>query len=280
MPKTKFNKEKPFPAPPAHRDAVHQEFIPERAEMALSRILRNAREVARMSPEDLSAATKIPMHHIVAIESDKYAELPPDIYVQGMLRAYAEKFQLDETKLFLMFDHVRRGQVSGARDELPKNRFALSFRPRMLFPKIRMHPVWFFGLAAFLYLAFQARPFFWAPAVVITEPPVQFTATTSSVVVAGRAIGARRVAIHGKEIELSRRGAFRVNLSLVEGLNRIEIIAENYLKKETTLIRYVVFEAPTPVPQPSPGIPEPSEEDAPLPAALPPASPIQPFIPF
>ena len=58
-------------------------------------LLRNARERRRLSIEDLSAATRIPVTVLRAIEAGDFARVPGGIFARGFLRAYAREVGLD-----------------------------------------------------------------------------------------------------------------------------------------------------------------------------------------
>jgi cytoskeletal protein RodZ len=56
----------------------------------LGRCLAQQRERRGMSTAELSRITRIPMASIEAIESDRFDELPGEVFVRGFLRAYAQ----------------------------------------------------------------------------------------------------------------------------------------------------------------------------------------------
>ena len=57
--------------------------------------LRQAREWAGLSAENLSERTKIQLFKIEALERDDYAQLPQGIYLDGIVRAYAQEIGMD-----------------------------------------------------------------------------------------------------------------------------------------------------------------------------------------
>ncbi len=61
--------------------------------------LRRMREAVGTSLEDLSAATKIRVPLVLALESRDLAKLPPAIYIKGYLRSYAETLGADPEEL-------------------------------------------------------------------------------------------------------------------------------------------------------------------------------------
>jgi cytoskeletal protein RodZ len=84
---------------------------------SLGSYLRAEREQRRVSLQEISAATKIQVKFLRALEEDAYDQLPPaPLYVVGFLRAYAQCLSLDPEELVTAYSqhyHVqaRRGNV-------------------------------------------------------------------------------------------------------------------------------------------------------------------------
>jgi cytoskeleton protein RodZ len=55
--------------------------------------LRQLREKAGLSVQDLSRRTRIPEATLAALESDQLEKLPPETYVRGFIRNYARAVQ-------------------------------------------------------------------------------------------------------------------------------------------------------------------------------------------
>ena len=74
--------------------------------------LRQARERAGLSADNISERTKIQLHRIEALERDDYAGLPQGIYLDGIVRAYAHEVGIDPDP---MVERVRleRGALPG-----------------------------------------------------------------------------------------------------------------------------------------------------------------------
>lgn len=62
---------------------------------SLGAYLREEREQQNVSLQDISAATKIQIKFLQALEDDEYDQLPPSPFVVGFLRAYAQFLSLD-----------------------------------------------------------------------------------------------------------------------------------------------------------------------------------------
>lgn len=58
--------------------------------------LRTERLSRGMALEDISAVTKISQHHLVALEQEKFRQLPGGILSKGIVRGYANALGLDQ----------------------------------------------------------------------------------------------------------------------------------------------------------------------------------------
>jgi cytoskeletal protein RodZ len=55
----------------------------------VGQFLRRQREAQRMSIEEVARATRVPMPSLERIESDRFDELPGEVFARGFLTAYA-----------------------------------------------------------------------------------------------------------------------------------------------------------------------------------------------
>src|SRR3954466_14787331 len=51
--------------------------------------LRQLREAKSLSVEEVSRATRVPVSSVERIESDRFDELPGEVFVRGFLKSYA-----------------------------------------------------------------------------------------------------------------------------------------------------------------------------------------------
>lgn len=63
--------------------------------MDLGTDLRQARERAGISLHDLAARTRIPLHHLQAIERNELSRVPPGIFLRSFIRTYAREVGVD-----------------------------------------------------------------------------------------------------------------------------------------------------------------------------------------
>jgi hypothetical protein len=69
--------------------------------MEIGATLRQAREARKLTADNVSRATRIPVHIIHAMEQDDWKRVPPGIFARGYLRAYAREVGLDGNALAL-----------------------------------------------------------------------------------------------------------------------------------------------------------------------------------
>jgi cytoskeletal protein RodZ len=61
--------------------------------------LKRVREARGLSLKDLEAKTKIGHWHLEAIEREKYAGLPAQVYLRGFLMSLARELKLDPVRV-------------------------------------------------------------------------------------------------------------------------------------------------------------------------------------
>jgi cytoskeleton protein RodZ len=79
--------------------------------------LRRAREARGLAVESVSAATKVPLKHIRALEAGAYDQLPGGVFRRGFVRSYVGVLGLEEADWMRRFEDSCR--ASGLRDSSP-----------------------------------------------------------------------------------------------------------------------------------------------------------------
>ncbi|MDP9148985.1 MAG: helix-turn-helix domain-containing protein [Myxococcota bacterium] len=74
----------------------------------LGSFLKHERERRHMSGAELSRVTRIPMGSLEAIESDRFDELPGEVFVRGFLKAYAQAVSLVPADVLARYTSSRR----------------------------------------------------------------------------------------------------------------------------------------------------------------------------
>lgn len=70
--------------------------------------LRRHREAKRMSVEEVSRSTRVPASSVERIESDRFDELPGEVFVRGFLKSYARSVGLSPDEVLARYTASRR----------------------------------------------------------------------------------------------------------------------------------------------------------------------------
>ncbi len=86
--------------------------------------LKKMRQEKGWSLEKVSEETKILLSILKDLENDEYKNLPPPVYLKGVIKKYADFLRLDKEKVLRIYQKSNgRNLSSGKYDLLPKNRF-------------------------------------------------------------------------------------------------------------------------------------------------------------
>ncbi len=72
------------------------------------KMLRQAREEAGLTQEDVVADTRMTLYNVRALENDDFKRLPSDTFTRGYLRIYAKLLKLDVESLVAAYEQTRR----------------------------------------------------------------------------------------------------------------------------------------------------------------------------
>lgn len=75
---------------------------------SVGQFLRRHRESRRMSVEEISRATRVPMSSVERIETDRFDELPGEVFVRGFLKSYAMSVGLAPDEVLARYTSSRR----------------------------------------------------------------------------------------------------------------------------------------------------------------------------
>ncbi len=206
--------------------------------------LKKMRQEKGWSLEKVSDETKILLSILKNLENDEYENLPPPVYLKGMIKKYANFLKLDKEKVFKLYQKSNgRNLSSGKYDLLPKNRF-LTYQSKFIFffknvcPKILKYFFWGFILFYFIYEA----SFFILPAkIILYSPDRDFTTNQAELVISGKVIRGKRFFMKDQEISFEENGLFNERIILAPGINNIQFRAVNILGYETVLIRQIIY---------------------------------------
>jgi cytoskeletal protein RodZ len=76
--------------------------------------LKTERETRRLSIEEVSSTTRIPLKTLASLEDDRFDDLPSGVFVRGFIKAYASAVDLDADEVLARFDEERPQTLSPA----------------------------------------------------------------------------------------------------------------------------------------------------------------------
>jgi len=206
--------------------------------------LKKMRQEKGWSLEKVSEETKILLSILKNLENDEYENLPPPVYLKGMIKKYANFLKLDKEKVLGLYQKSNgRNLSSGKYDLLPKNRFLtyqskfISFSKNIC-PKILKCFFWGFILFYFIY---EASFFILPSKIILYSPDRDSTTNQAELIISGKVIRGKRFFIKDQEISFEKDGSFNERIVLAPGINNIQFRAVNILGYETLLVRQIIY---------------------------------------
>ncbi len=195
-----------------------------------------------LDPKDIEKAIRIRAKHIEAIENGRYDSLPPDVYVRGFVRNYANYLKLDAHKVMKLYER-ERGLIENVR----KAKAGAPVVKPLDTPKIVITPktITFGGLiaGAFIivaYIAWQVVVLTAPPQLLVTSPQDNVNIDGSSVTVEGKTDTGATLYINDVEVGIDQGGVFKEKISLQSGVNIIKVRAQNKMGKYNEVKNTVV----------------------------------------
>lgn len=73
---------------------------------SIGKRLRDERERRKLSLEELSQTTRIPLRALLSIEEDRFDALPSDVFARGFLRSYSRALGVDDSEILKRFSEL------------------------------------------------------------------------------------------------------------------------------------------------------------------------------
>ncbi len=201
--------------------------------LTLGEQLKKIRGEGRVTLHEVSRETKIPVKYLVMIEESDYEKLPPDVYVKGFLKSYAEYLGVSPKKLVALYtrdkDIKRNLQNNGAPVVVPKKdrmpRFVVT--PKMITATI----VILVALGGFYYLYREIGRFAAVPRLVVTNPIGDTAVESDTLTISGYTEQDAKLTINDQPVAVNDNGEFREDLILQGGLNTVTVASVNRFGK-------------------------------------------------
>lgn len=183
-------------------------------------------------------ATGIPKHYLEAIFKGAWHKLPPAPYTRGYFKKLEGLLEFESGSLWTIYQEEAEVKMSGAKDKLPENRFAIKTgNKKWLWSALA-------GLLVFIiYLSFNASRFLGVPKLNIANP-LSATVVTSlpTIAVSGEIDPRDKLLINQEEVYVDKSGRFQEDYKLQNGLNTFEFVAKKFLGKETRVVKQIIYQ--------------------------------------
>lgn len=209
-------------------------------------ILQETRRKRKLTLEHVAQATKIRLPLLQAIEAGDQSKLPNPAYTRGLVTNYATLLGLDPKHILAFF---RREFAHPTPQESPQSFLPPGLKSTTFFD-LSLQQLSYLAIALIFIvaLAFLGRQY-WRygrkPTLIVTQPPNQLTISRPALTVSGRTDPDSKVLINGQAALVDANGFFSLNLLLTQGLQKIEVVAEDRQGLSSTIERIVKIEVPS-----------------------------------
>lgn len=198
--------------------------------------LKKMRSNGRMTLHEISRETKIPVKYLIMIEEGDYDNLPPDVYVKGFLKNYAEYLGVDHKKLVSLYLRDKDIKKNLGKGNQEKKELRISRPPRFVVtPKmITAVIVSLVAIGGFYYLYREIGRFAALPRLIVTSPAGDISVEGNSITISGFTDQDAKLTINDQPVMVKDSGEFQENILLQEGVNILTISAVNRFGKIAT----------------------------------------------
>lgn len=214
------------------------EFIPKKLPTAesLGEKLRQTRSAKDLKVADIAKKINIRAEYLLALEEERWDDLPAGLYGKSFLKEYASFLGL---KLHENFSPEKQALAA-----VPDNPFSQKIVKKnkfIIFPRlIKNILISLAVLVCFLYLIFYLKKIVWAPSLEITNPATNLPWPADVITVTGRTEKEAEVKINGEAVLNNNNGLFSQTINLKKGLNNIIITAKKKYSQEKTVTRQIL----------------------------------------
>ena len=214
--------------------------------------LKRKREELDISLRDISEKLKIKSDYLENLERGTYEKLPPDVFVRGFIKSYAQFVGLDSEKMVSIYNREKKIENKIEKKSKKKEIYANKLTTQnlaIITPKI---------VTAFLsllilfivgfYLWHQISSFNSTPYLFVSSPFEDQVVNDSNLTVEGETEREVAVKINGQGIFVNSDGYFEEDIMLQPGKNVLIIEAENKFNRTAREVRNIIYEKePEPV---------------------------------
>ncbi len=217
------------------------------ATMTAGELLKKRRKEMEISIKEVSEKLKVKADYLSDLEENNYDKLPPDVYVKGFIKSYAELVGLDAQEMADLYNKekaigkkIENKKQFGKKAE--KRKFSIS-RYIIITPKILtiFSTLIILSIAGY-YLFHQLSSFNSAPYLFVSNPIADQSQNKSEIEVKGQVEKGASLKINGEDVFVDSDGNFRQVIMLKPGSNVLNIEAVNRFNKTAKLTRNIIYE--------------------------------------
>ncbi|MFA5360589.1 MAG: helix-turn-helix domain-containing protein [Candidatus Paceibacterota bacterium] len=212
--------------------------------MSCGEFLKKTRLDKGYSIEKVSEETKILSSIIKDLEDNNYENLPPPVYLKGVINKYAQFLKLDSEKVINFYQQSNGRHLSSGKNDLPpKNRFFIRQSKLFLFIKDFLPKLlkWIFLTLILLYFIYEASFFVLPAKIILYSPAEDITTNQPELKIKGKVIRGKMLFVKGREVSIQENGEFNDAILLNPGLNLIEFRVVNALNRDTSVVRQIIY---------------------------------------
>lgn len=205
-------------------------------------IIKNAREEANLSIDQIADKTGIAKIQIENIESSNYKYLPAKVYVAGFIKKYIDVLKINPNPIINQFEKEFAALNLGT-----VNRKLPSLNQKLKFFSIKKIFIIFIMVLLIAMTAYFFRQLsfvFYGPNIVLLNPETDVVLNFDEIEIKGKTDYGSEFTINGENIYIDEKGNFSQKIFLVDGLNRIDIVAKNKFGKTFKVIRNITYQPP------------------------------------
>lgn len=194
--------------------------------------------------KDIEKSIRIRAKYIEAIENGNYDKLPPEVYVKGFIKSYANFLKLDENRVLKAYNR-ERGLIESMKKA--NNSVKSPIVKPIDTPKVIITPktlliggITLLASVILFYIFWQVRILTAPPKLSISSPNDNISVEADTLSIEGTTDPGAALFINEVPVGVGEVGEFKEKISLQSGVNILKVRAENKLGKKNEITRTIV----------------------------------------
>ena len=208
-------------------------------------ILKSCRKRKEISLSQAELDTKVRHKYLLALEENNYKNMAPDVYNIGFIKRYCDYLKLDSKKYVERykqdkevktqirksagFNDPKEGVIKPGDPNKYKDDLKFVITPQLFITAAVVCIV--VGILGYIW--FQVKSFAAAPELALDNPTEQIAVSQDSIKITGNTDENALLWINEQAVGVDSDGNFTQDVILADGINEIQIKAQNKASKET-----------------------------------------------